>query len=113
MITPPYRIHELKSWPDFYDPILRKERLFEIRKETWKRRFRVEDILWLREYHPYEAKYTGRQIVAHVPYLLRGPSWDIAADTVVMSVQILTANLQVDSLAQVELYLSQAKRESS
>jgi hypothetical protein len=54
------KIHDLKSWPEFFGPVLEGRKTFELRKND--RNFMVGDILWLREWEPRTAKYSGREI---------------------------------------------------
>lgn len=42
--------HELKTWPEFFGPILKGEKTFEIRAND--RKFNVGDVLILREFRP-------------------------------------------------------------
>jgi len=66
-LKPPPRKHELKSWPEFFEPTLRGDKTFEIR---WNdREYTVGDFLLLREYDPKTQTYTGRQIEARIDYL--------------------------------------------
>lgn len=62
--------HELKSWPDYFEPILTGSKAFELRLND--RDFRVGDTLKLREYDDRKAVYTGREIKKKVTFLLDG-----------------------------------------
>lgn len=62
--------HELKSWPDFFEPILSGAKKFELRIND--RDFQVGHILRLREYDDRKGQYTGREITKRVTYLLDG-----------------------------------------
>lgn len=75
------KIHELKTWPYYFNAILSGEKTFEIRKDD--RCYRAGDILRLREWNPSDKKYTGREIEKVVTYLLSG--WGLAKDYVCMS----------------------------
>lgn len=63
-------IHELKSWPDFFEPVLSGERTFELRVND--RKFRVGDGLLLREYDDRRAKYTGRELKKRIINMVDG-----------------------------------------
>jgi hypothetical protein len=69
--------HELKTWPEFYIPIVSGEKTFELRKDD--RGFKVGDILRLREWRRLrivdgiaEGEYTGRETRRYVSYVLSG-----------------------------------------
>ena len=62
--------HELKSWPEFFEPVLSGKKTFELRKDD--RRYAVGDVLWLREWEPNTAKYSGRDVRKRVTYVLQG-----------------------------------------
>jgi len=63
-------VHELKTWPVFFDAILSEEKPFEARKDD--RGFEVGHDLKLREWNPETQEYTGRTIVTGITYILRG-----------------------------------------
>lgn len=60
--------HELKIWPEFFEPIVTGEKTFELRKDD--RGFKAGDVLWLREWQ--QSGYTGRELKKRVTYLLGG-----------------------------------------
>ena len=62
--------HELKSWPDYFAPILSGEKTFELRFND--RNFSVGDTLHLREFDDRAGKYTGRNIRKRVTFMLDG-----------------------------------------
>lgn len=64
------RTHELKSWPDFFTPILDGTKKFEVRNND--RRFLVGDVLRLREFDDRKGVYTGREVSKRVTYVLEG-----------------------------------------
>lgn len=101
----PYRVHVLKAWPEPFAAVVRGVKRFEVRKDD--RGFEVGDRLVLREYEPIvgvsvngapaagvatwegvRGSFTGRVVVAEVPYLLRGPAWGLPAGLVVMSLDV-------------------------
>lgn len=59
--------HELKAHPQYFGPVLRGEKRFEIRKND--RQFAVGDTLRLREWDPVCGEYTGIETYARVTYL--------------------------------------------
>jgi len=62
--------HELKSWPDFFEPILNGAKNFELRVND--RDYQVFDLLWLREWDDRTKQYTGRQCFRQVTYVMDG-----------------------------------------
>ncbi len=63
-------IHELKTWPEFFAPLARGEKTFELRRGD--RVFSVGDLLDLREWSKCDG-YTGREVVRRVTYTLTDP----------------------------------------
>jgi hypothetical protein len=69
--------HELKTWPEYFEAIIRGDKSHEIRKDD--RGFAVGDVLHLREWDPTEDPnshdtalgYTGRSMDVDVTYVSR------------------------------------------
>lgn len=62
-------IHELKTWPAFFWPVVHGDKTFELRKND--RDFQVGDVLVLREWDPVTEQYTGASSPGwHVTYVL-------------------------------------------
>lgn len=59
--------HELKTWPEFFEPVFSGVKTFEIRKND--RDFRVGDELWLREWD-LGTGYSGRECWRIVTYVM-------------------------------------------
>jgi len=85
-------IHELKTLPEFYQPLVERKKNFEIRYDD--RNFQVGDYLLLKEYS-YEYKdgikieYTGRENTVEVTYILRaeGSFFSFLDDYVIMGIK--------------------------
>ena len=60
-------VHELKTWPTYFNESASGNKPFEIRKHD--RDFRVGDILWLREWDPATASYSGRELHRQIMYM--------------------------------------------
>jgi hypothetical protein len=60
--------HELKTWMEYFAPIVTGQKTFEYRFND--RGFMVGDLLLLREYNPHTEEYTGRAIYVRVDYIL-------------------------------------------
>ena len=59
-------LHELKTYPKYFQETIEGNKLFEIRKND--RNFQVGDVLLLKEWD--NIKYTGREVGAMVRYIL-------------------------------------------
>lgn len=65
-------IHDLKVWPEFFEPLSSGEKSFELRLDD--RGFRAGDTLLLREWSKADG-YSGRQIERVVTYIAGGEPW--------------------------------------
>lgn len=97
------RIHDLKIWPQFFQPVDDGIKRFEGRKDD--RNYKVGDILVLREFNPITKEYTGRKIARGVTYVLHSyESHGLADDYVVMSLDLLGHD---KSVAAIEAVMAQ------
>jgi hypothetical protein len=62
-----WRVHALKTWPDYFRELLLKRKHTEFR--AFDRDFKVGDILLLKEWDPKTNEYTGRELQRLVTYL--------------------------------------------
>ena len=69
--------HELKCWPNYFDDVMTGGKPFEVRRDD--RGFAVGDILWLREWKPGGAGYTGRSVKKVIIYRFSSDD-DVLAD---------------------------------
>lgn len=65
-----HTIHELKTWPVYFDDVLALRKPFEIRRKD--RDFKVDDVLVLREWSPETKAYTGRHVCKRVTFIFDG-----------------------------------------
>lgn len=63
--------HALKTWPEYFKEVEAANKPFEVRKND--RGFKVGDTVILQEYIPEEKKYTGKEIVKTIAYVLDNP----------------------------------------
>ena len=61
--------HELKTWPEYFEEIKTGDKTFEIRKND--RNFKIGDEILLDEYEPKLDRYTGRQLLGKITYIIR------------------------------------------
>jgi hypothetical protein len=78
--------HELKCWPEYFGPVVRGEKTFEIRKED--RVFHISDWVWLREWSPDTKKHTGMSCIRRITYILDGGQFGIEPGYVVLGLAI-------------------------
>lgn len=64
------RIHNLKTWPDYFGKMITGEKTFEARKND--RDFKTGDILNLQEWDNKTGEYTGREFNVKVKHILKG-----------------------------------------
>lgn len=64
------KTHRLKTWPEYFIPIVIGGKTFEFRKDD--RDFKIGDHLLLREWDWQKKQYTGREVVALVTYKFTG-----------------------------------------
>ena len=62
-------VHQLKTWPNFFNEILSGIKPFEFRYDD--RGFKVGDILLLQEWDPKKKSFTGNAVEKKVTYILR------------------------------------------
>jgi hypothetical protein len=62
------RLHTLKTWPGFFQPLVEGKKRFEYRLDD--RGFAVSDILCLQEWDPDTEIYTGREFFARITFYL-------------------------------------------
>ena len=63
-------IHQLKTWPAYYQMIIEDKKTFEVRKND--RNFKEGDYLILMEFDPTTQTYTGREDMFKVGTVLQG-----------------------------------------
>lgn len=68
------KVHELKTIEPFFSDIRSEQKSFEIRKDD--RKFHEGDILLLRDYDPESEKYSGREILCRVDYIIPAGSFE-------------------------------------
>ncbi len=77
--------HLLKILPEYFEEVVKGTKTFEVRKND--RGFKIGDVLILAEYSISIQSFTGRVIEKKVTHILKGGSFGINKDFVVMSLQ--------------------------
>lgn len=67
-------IHELKTWPKYYEAVVSGAKTFEARKND--RNFKEGDLLRLREWDPCTQTYSGRCSTYRAAYVLTDEQHD-------------------------------------
>lgn len=82
------KTHELKAWPEYFEPMLNGRKPFDARKND--RDFHEGDKLLIREFIPEgEGEYTGRELVAIVTYVLEdSPLYGLMEGFVILGLQL-------------------------
>jgi hypothetical protein len=81
-------IHELKTWPKYFDMVNLGLKTFELRKDD--RDFELGDTLVLKEYLPEEKQFTGNEIRVLVVSILRHDEFPgLVFGYVVMGIEVL------------------------
>ena len=76
--------HKLKTWPEYFDLILSREKTFELRKND--RNFQVGDRLDLMEWNPETKEYTGRHIRVFINHILSENPFINLGENVILSI---------------------------
>ena len=76
------RVHDLKTWPEYYAAVRDGMKPFEVRKND--RDFRVNDLLRLWEFDPKLAIHTGSYVMRRVTYVLDGGQFGVEPGYVVL-----------------------------
>lgn len=84
--------HALKTWPEYFQAVVKGEKTFEIRRND--RPFKVGDKLLLQEWDPKSETYTGNEEIVDVVYMLSGDpnKFGLFADFVAMGIKLRDQN---------------------
>jgi len=81
------RIHEIKCWPEMFEPLIDGRKSFEVRR--FDRTYGVGDVLCIREWDPAIEDYTERAAYVGVTYVLKGGQFGISDAFCVMSIKLM------------------------
>ncbi len=82
------RQHERKCWPEYFQAVIERRKRFEFRKTEPGMEFKVGDNLWLNEWDPHAEKYTGRDALARITYVLPGPLFNVPEGWAILSIEL-------------------------
>lgn len=77
--------HELKTWPESFQPILTNKKNFDIRVND--RNYQVGDKLTLLEYDPKTEQYTGRICFRQITYIMDKNPFIKLGQKVILSIE--------------------------
>lgn len=77
-------MHELKTIDPFFQDIIDRRKTFEVRRHD--RCFRPGDVLHLREWRPNTERYSGRECLVGVTYLMHGGQFGIDIGTCILGI---------------------------
>ncbi len=89
--------HDLKCWPEHFEPVSRGVKTVELRRND--RNYQVGGYLWLREWEPLENAYTGRSAHALITHIVSGGEW-LTPGYVALSIRIGALNLTRDFICE-------------
>ena len=70
------KVHDVKCWPDFFQPLFDGRKPFEVRKND--RSYLVGDVMLIREWDDRKGVYTGRQVRKRITWVHEGVPGGIA-----------------------------------
>jgi hypothetical protein len=63
------KIHQVKSWPEYFQPITNGVKTFDLRKND--RNYQVGDEISFEEFRPGVGEYTGKMATRKIVFILR------------------------------------------
>lgn len=81
------KIHELKTWPEYFEAVCSGRKSFEVRKND--RDFKEGDILLLNKWDNKKNQYEGAQRSFKITYVLKGGQFGIDKDFCVLGIKPL------------------------
>ena len=85
------KVHELKSWPEYFGSIEVWRKTCEVRIND--RAFKIGDVLALREWIPEFQHYTGRKALVRITHILDDKAPGVMPGYVVLSVVPFFGNI--------------------
>lgn len=64
------KIHYLKIWPEYFEPLRIKQKSFDVRKND--RDFKKGDMVVFEEWDPATKAYTGQSCIRFIKYMIQG-----------------------------------------
>jgi hypothetical protein len=66
--TPAKATHIVKSWPQYFQPMLDGTKRHDMRNKK-DRDYKVGDLMLLQEFDPFKGEYTGREQLFKITYM--------------------------------------------
>jgi hypothetical protein len=88
------KVHELKIWPEYYEPGRTREKTYEVRKDD--RDYEVGDLLILKEWNPETGDYTGRKYMSKVTHILRNKKKYVPEGYCILSTRPIPNRMCID-----------------
>lgn len=85
-MTKEIEVHELKTWPQYWEALESGAKTFEVRKLD--RLFGVGDTLHLREWSPLSG-YSGREMKKTITYVMPGGQWGLSEGNCILGIKPL------------------------
>ena len=82
-------VHELKTWPLYFEAVNEGRKTFEVRKDD--RPFKTGDFLFLKEWHEMREAYTNKVCMVKVLYVMRDNDF-VLPGHVVMGIELISSN---------------------
>ena len=101
------KIHDLKTWDEYFDEVEKGNKTFELRKND--RNFQVGDTLNLLSYDPKSDNYTGKVITKKISYILDGGAFGLELGYVILG---LHNNTDQEHLKYLNERIEQVKRDA-
>ncbi|MDE5421746.1 DUF3850 domain-containing protein [Ancylomarina sp. DW003] len=88
------KIHDVKIHPEFFSDVVNGVKPFEVRKND--RDYKVGEKLVLKEYCPVLNEYTNRICFKEITYVLKGGSFGLDSDYVVLGLKEASPTASAD-----------------
>lgn len=78
--------HQIKCWPDYFEPVLNGDKTFDVREDD--RDYQVGDLLIIREWDP-DNGFTSRITIREITYKMDGGRFGIDENYCVLGIKTI------------------------